>query len=157
MPSNGTITFNGNEYLVRSDVADGIYKIEIGIRPIGKVRLNRSDSWKKKDGTFRREAVQRWYEYKDLLKYVIQTLNVNIADTNDLEIQAWFQMPKGWSAKKKARMTGMLHDVKPDADNIAKGVMDSLFEHDQQIGILHVEKHWGDKDSLYMTFRNWGS
>ena len=66
-------------------------------------------------------------------------------------------MPKGWSAKKKARMTGMLHDVKPDADNIAKGVMDSLFEHDQQIGILHVEKHWGDKDSLYMTFRNWGS
>ena len=153
---SSTVTFKGNEYFTKADVSDGIYTVEIGIRPIGKVRLNRSDSWKKKDGTFRRDAVNRWYEYKDLLKYIIDLYAVSINECNELQIQAWFKVSNSWSGAKKARMVGKLHDLKPDADNIAKGVMDALFQHDQQIGVLHVEKRWGDKDSLFLTFRKWG-
>jgi Holliday junction resolvase RusA-like endonuclease len=63
----------------------------------------------------------------------------------DVSIVAWFPMPTSWSMKKRRQHEGRWHIQKPDADNLAKAVLDSLQEHwndDCQVAILTVQKRW---------------
>lgn len=46
----------------------------------------------------------------------------------EAEILAWFPIPKSTSKKKAAEMEGRYHIKRPDADNIAKAILDSLNE-----------------------------
>jgi len=63
----------------------------------------------------------------------------------DVEIAAVFAMPKSWSKKKRDAMACSLHTQKPDADNIAKAVLDALsafWTDDAQVAVLRVRKTW---------------
>ena len=63
----------------------------------------------------------------------------------DVEIAAVFALPKSWSNKKRAAMACTLHTHKPDADNIAKAVLDALsafWTDDAQVSVLRVRKTW---------------
>lgn len=63
-----------------------------------------------------------------------------------VEIRAWFAPPVSWSAKKRQEaLSGVLmHMVKPDADNVAKAVLDGLngvvWRDDCQVCDLRVSK-----------------
>lgn len=66
-----------------------------------------------------------------------------------VKIIAYYEVPKSASKKKKLQM---LHNeifptVKPDTDNIAKSILDSLngiaFLDDKQVVKLEVEKYYG--------------
>lgn len=67
-----------------------------------------------------------------------------------LQIRAGFSVPKSWTKKKRAEaLTGNLpHIVKPDADNLAKAILDALNEviyaDDSQVTVCHVEKVYAD-------------
>ena len=64
-------------------------------------------------------------------------------------IKAQFEIPKSWTNKKKAQAAAFeINPGKPDIDNVAKIVLDSLnrvvFEDDQQVYDLKVIKRYGD-------------
>ena len=63
----------------------------------------------------------------------------------DVEIAAVFGLPKSWSKTKRDAMASTLHTQKPDADNIAKAVLDALsafWTDDAQVSVLRVRKTW---------------
>ena len=114
--------------------------IEVKLAPIGKPRMTRRDRWAK------RPAVLRYYAWKDeLLKSAaseVEELKTIIPDT--VSIFGWFPHPKAWSMKKKLAMVGAPHNQKPDYDNIAKAVTDTLFEDDKTISTGFQMFKWDD-------------
>lgn len=62
-------------------------------------------------------------------------------------ITAFYKIPKSWTkAKKQAAMDGKITPGKPDVDNVAKIVMDSLNElaylDDRQVNFLSIRKQY---------------
>ena len=96
----------------------------VPIEPMGAPRMTRADSWKK------RPVVLRYRAYKDVIRHHcrgVTELPVTV------KIDAYFPMPKSWSRKQRAQMDGRLHRVKPDWDNVGKGVCDAIWENDSVI------------------------
>ena len=64
-----------------------------------------------------------------------------------LRIECLFAMPASWSKAKKAKHFGKPHTQKPDADNVAKAVMDGLtaagvWPDDAVVWPLEIRKIW---------------
>lgn len=74
-----------------------------------------------------------------------------------VEIKAYFNIPKSASKKKRADMeSGKIRPVKrPDTDNIAKIVLDSLngiaFEDDKQVVELTVTKRYSERPRVEVS------
>lgn len=74
-----------------------------------------------------------------------------------MKITAMYPIPQSWSKKKKAEaLSGKLRPTtKPDADNIAKVVCDSLneiaYRDDAQIVELFFEKYYSDKPQVIVS------
>lgn len=66
------------------------------------------------------------------------------------EIVACFAAPKSYSKKKRAELPGKPYPHKPDADNLAKCLLDALnglaYPDDAQITALEVGKFYSDRD-----------
>lgn len=69
-----------------------------------------------------------------------------------VEITAYMPIPKGTSKKKAAFMIGSPHAKKPDADNIAKAVLDALngyaYQDDSAVCALRVTKLYSEKPGV---------
>lgn len=67
-------------------------------------------------------------------------------------IEAEFPIPKSTSKKKAAALMGRWHTKKPDADNVAKAVLDALngiaYPDDAAISKLTVEKSYSDQPGV---------
>lgn len=65
-----------------------------------------------------------------------------------LTIDAYFQMPRSWSRKKKDEHCGGWHTQQPDLDNIIKAIKDGLnrvaFIDDKQVSYVIARKSWTD-------------
>lgn len=64
-------------------------------------------------------------------------------------IQAFFPVPKSLSKKKRDELFGTRFTKKPDADNIAKIILDAcsdLWEDDSQVDCLGVQKYYVGSD-----------
>jgi Holliday junction resolvase RusA-like endonuclease len=57
-------------------------------------------------------------------------------------------MPDSWSEKKKEKMNALPCKVKPDIDNIVKGLMDALKDSDSDVWSIKAEKRWAYKGSI---------
>lgn len=74
-----------------------------------------------------------------------------------VQVDAYFPIPKSWNAKKKAEATNGLawHTSKPDGDNILKAVGDGLngvvFKDDSQVVMARVLKAYADTPRLEVT------
>jgi Holliday junction resolvase RusA-like endonuclease len=95
-----------------------------------------------RDKWMRRPCVMKYRAWKDRARAAFDAArNGRVLDANDvgsIEICAWFvPLPK-----KKMDLLGKPHRQKPDADNIAKSVLDTLFDQDQGIADLHIVKRW---------------
>jgi len=77
-----------------------------------------------------------------------------------VEIMAFCSMPKSVSKKKRERMTaGELRPAKkPEADNLAKVIMDALtglaFRNDSQVVRLIVEKAYSERPRVEVEMRS---
>ena len=64
-------------------------------------------------------------------------------------INAGFRIPKSWSKKRRAAAVGMPHTSKPDADNVAKAVLDALngtaYDDDSHVTELHITKVYAER------------
>ena len=67
-------------------------------------------------------------------------------------ILACFEPPKRTSKKKRKELIGTPHLKKPDADNIAKIILDGLnkvaFKDDSQIYSLQIGKFYSDEEKV---------
>ena len=76
------------------------------------------------------------------------------------EIIAYFSIPKSFSKKKRLEaIEGKIKPTKkPDTDNIAKTILDSLngiaFEDDKQVVALLVKKLYGEEAKVVVTLKN---
>lgn len=115
------------------------------VNPMGAVRMTQSDRWKTNPNhqdpkKRQRDSVRRYFKYKSDLQ--LQAKNMKYAMGDTLEAVFFLPMPKSWSAKKKLSMEGQPCKVKPDLDNITKGIKDALLLNDSNVWFEKVEKRW---------------
>lgn len=69
-----------------------------------------------------------------------------------VEIWAFFEPPRSYSKKKKIELIDTPHLKKPDGDNVAKLVLDSLNEiawkDDSQVNELIIHKYYDEEDMI---------
>lgn len=109
--------------------------------PVGKGRPRFT-----KDGHAHTPGKTREYENKVVLCWKCQSgkgfaAGIPLSAT----VTAFFTVPKSTSKKKAAALDGMPHIKRPDADNVAKTILDALNKHvyndDSAIALLTVRKY----------------
>lgn len=98
--------------------------------------------------------------YENLVKLAYQEQAGSMFEPSDqlrAEIKAFFPIPKSTTKRKRAEMQagGILHTKKPDADNIAKAILDALngvaYYDDAQVCELFVKKLYSDQPRAELT------
>lgn len=115
--------------------------VRLDVCPMGAPRQVRSDAWKK------RPIILKYRAVKDALraevnKHKAQYLIDKILETGKLKMDVYLPMPDSWSIKEREKMALKPHRVKPDVDNIVKGMMDCFYESDSAIWSLDVRKYY---------------
>jgi Holliday junction resolvase RusA-like endonuclease len=119
--------------------------------PMGAPRLSQSDKWKINPNHIdplkrQRKVVTNYYVFKNTLHYQAKQMQFELGKT--LDALYLIPMPNTWSSKKKERMNGMPCEVKPDTDNITKGIKDTFRKNDSDIWYEKAEKRWAFKGSI---------
>lgn len=97
--------------------------------------------------------------YENLVKlmYIQAAKGKRLEGAVDAEIHAFYSIPKSASKKKHDAMAGSPCLKKPDADNVAKSILDALnklaFDDDSAVVTLHVEKQWSDDPHVYVMLK----
>lgn len=92
---------------------------------------------------------KEYIEYKEGLKTIIRSQHKGKPYECPVKAYITFDMPmpKSWSKKKKAEKQFTPHTSKPDCDNLAKTLLDTMnsivFLDDSQVCELTVVKRWG--------------
>jgi Holliday junction resolvase RusA-like endonuclease len=107
------------------------------ITPVAKPRQTRADKWKK------RPCVMKYRAFAD----EVREKGIDIPESG-CHIIFGLPMPGSWSKKKKAKMDGKPHQVRPDWDNLAKAVCDAIFEEDSHIWDIRISKVWAEKGHI---------
>lgn len=121
------------------------------IIPMGAPRMSSSDRWKTNPNHLdpdkrQREIVTKYFRYKDNL--ILQANQMNFKLGKFLDAVFILPMPDSWSEKKKIKYNATLCEVKPDTDNIIKGICDTFRKNDSDISKKHAEKRWGYVGSI---------
>lgn len=101
-----------------------------------------------RNGTFTPKKT-RDYEKKVRDCYIAQGGQMFPDDTPLFaNITAIFPIPSGISKKRRALFNGKRYCKKPDADNVAKAILDALngvaYRDDSAVSLLLVDKRYGD-------------
>lgn len=114
--------------------------ITIPGQPIGKPRQTQQDKWKV------RPCVARYRQWADRARKA--AAGKIPEDIEGVIIRAYFAMPNDWSVEKRLQMDGKKHHVKPDYDNVAKSVGDSLLDNDEILADAQISKRWTNGDGF---------
>lgn len=106
-----------------------------------KVNPNHTDPRKRQ-----RKEVAEYFAFKDSLRAQSNIMGFELK--THLDCVFMIPMPDSWSGKKKDKMNGLPCKVKPDIDNIVKGICDALKANDSDIWSLKAEKRWAFKGSI---------
>jgi Holliday junction resolvase RusA-like endonuclease len=98
-------------------------------------------------------------EYENWVKqcYLIEQKGKKLEGQIKAEIAAYFTIPKSTSKKKRKKMTNYLirPTKKPDTDNVAKIILDSLnsiaYDDDKQVVDLRVWKFYSENPRVEVT------
>ncbi len=104
--------------------------------PVGKPRMTRSDKWKK------RACVLEYWDYADALRKAYEASPRSTGDCNAIKIVFNLPFPPSMSASKREKLYGSFHFVRPDTDNLIKGVLDALFEKDSTVSCVLAAKYY---------------
>lgn len=104
----------------------------IPLEPVPAPRMSRSDAWNK------RPCVIAYREYQNNLKLFCDKL------PKRLRVVFGLPFPKSYSRKKRDRLIGQPHLLKPDADNLLKGLQDGIY-YGVTGGDSHIHEVWHSK------------
>lgn len=100
----------------------------------------------------------REYEEKVRVEYNKAQRGSYFEGPLEIDIRGVFPIPKAVSKKKREQMIGTAHDKKPDADNMAKIILDPLnklaYHDDGQVSKLNVEKVYGLDPRVEVSIKN---
>lgn len=97
---------------------------------------------------------QKTINYENLVRYTFQSefpSHEPFLGLIEANITCIFDIPKSYSKKKTKELleTHNNYNHKPDLDNIAKIILDSLngiaYKDDSQVTILHINKEYGNQ------------
>lgn len=119
--------------------------------PMGAPRMTQSDRWKTNPNHIdpnkrQRTCVTNYFSFKNTLLYQAKEMGFTLEKT--LDALYLIPMPNSWSEKKKERMNGLPCEVKPDTDNITKGIKDTFCKNDSNVWYEKAEKRWAYKGSI---------
>lgn len=129
------------------------FEIEIPGKPIGKQRP--------KFGKGFTYTPKKTVEYENYVKFIFQEKygQPNLTGQIKADIKVYFDIPQSTSKAKKAEMlrNTVRPTKKPDCDNIAKIILDSLngiaYADDKQIISLSVEKYYSDTPKVCLILQ----
>lgn len=129
------------------------FEIEIPGKPMGKQRP--------KFGKGFTYTPEETVEYESYVKLIFQQKygQPNLTGQIKADIKVYFDIPKSASKVKKTEM--LLNSIrptkKPDCDNIAKVILDSLngiaYKDDKQVVLLTVEKFYSDTPKVCLILQ----
>ena len=132
-PNHPTCQSCGIGCALKSAAAANKKRIEYDITPVAKPRMTQRDKWKK------RPSVEAYHEYCDKVRRLGLIFPLSGAAVTFI-----MPMPPSWPEKKKLNLVGKAHQLKPDVDNLLKGLMDAVFEEDCQVwNLAGLTKLWG--------------
>lgn len=119
--------------------------------PMGAVRMSQSDRWKTNPNHLdpnkrQRKAVTEYWNFKNAIRTQAKAMGFELK--TQIECVFMIPMPNSWSEKKKDKMNALPCKVKPDIDNIVKGLMDALKDSDSDVWSIKAEKRWAYKGSI---------
>lgn len=110
--------------------------------PVAKPRMTRADKWKK------RPCVEKYRAWADVCRRVVTGQPTRKLPEEYMGVMGSFYlpMPSSYPSNKKKNLSGHLHYVRPDVDNLLKAVLDSLFDKDSRISFVLVRKFFVNPD-----------
>lgn len=118
--------------------------VTVEVEPCPAPRMTRRDKWLKP----RRPCVQRYFDYRDVLRVASGDLPI-VPD--ELNAVFHFAMPESWSKKRRQEMNGKPHRQRPDGDNCTKAIQDALFLEDGGVWRGAFEKRWAIHGRVELT------
>ena len=115
----------------------------LNIDIMAKPRMTRRDKFPPP-----RPCVKKYWKFKDELIACAEKEGFVLGDKVYMEFH--LPMPKSWSKKKKAQMSGEFHMSKPDLDNMIKSVGDCLKNYDQTIHEIIAKKFLSEESTLVL-------
>lgn len=113
-------------------------------------------------GKWKEPAAQRYLGYKKLLGYEARKhFKTPLEQPIIVTVDFYYKIPASFTkAKKQLIHEGKLRPVvKPDIDNAAKGIMDSLnkiaYLDDNQVVGLHTNKYYADEPHIVIKIEEW--
>ncbi|MCK5317719.1 MAG: RusA family crossover junction endodeoxyribonuclease [Anaerolineales bacterium] len=112
------------------------------ILPVAAPRQSRRDKWAPS------KAVQNYRAFRDRVAYQIQELPEDF-----FHVVFVLPMAESWSRKKKLAQCGQPHELKPDADNLVKALLDAVYRNreDSQVWNYAVTKLWGFTGAIVIS------
>lgn len=123
--------------------------------PVGKGRVRATCN----NGVTHVHTPENTVIYENLVKimYMQAAKGKRLDGLVDAEIYAFYGIPKSASAKKRAAMANQPCAKKPDADNVAKAILDALnkvaYHDDSAVVSLHVEKAWSENPHVSVVLK----
>lgn len=110
----------------------------------GKPRMTRRDKWKQ------RPCVMRYRAWADTVRASLcnqaeRGIPQNPKTPVEVEAFAYIAFPSSYSRKKREELAGTPHLIRPDSDNILKGLVDALWrKSDSHVYDQRCVKRWED-------------
>jgi Holliday junction resolvase RusA-like endonuclease len=103
------------------------------IEPVPAPRQNRGSRWNPRMS----KTIARYHVYRDL----IRIRHVEVPDCCYLR----FEMPV---PRRGHQRIGKPHTLRPDLDNLVKGLLDAVFTEDAHIHRIYAEKVWALRGAI---------
>ena len=133
--------------MVRKTKAGKLPKMELEgteyvfmIDPVAKPRMTRKDKWAK------RNCVVNYWRYKGDLISLAKEIDFKLPDV--FAVEFYIPFPKSYIGDQKERLLNRPHQMKPDVDNLLKGLFDAFNIRDQSIHFVLVRKIWAVRGSI---------
>jgi Holliday junction resolvase RusA-like endonuclease len=95
--------------------------------------------------------LEKYNDYKTSIAGLAKQHRFTLPEQN-VHIIFYIPVPKTWKKYKKEEMHMKLHQQKPDIDNLAKSIFDSLFIEDKYIADFRATKRWVNQEQGWIDF-----
>lgn len=123
-------------------------QFEVNVPPMGAVRMTQRSKWKN-------QSAKNYLQYKNIVGYTARKhFEVPINGPVATEIEFYYPIPKRFNKTDRvAALNGQIFPtVKPDIDNVVKGIFDSLnkiaWEDDNRVVALITRKYYSTQPRI---------